>query len=327
MLPNKMNILFLTHSDPNYVPDFLLHGLRKLLGENVVDYPKKECLYSGMQSGNIPEIYRDPFWFPADNGKVNRDDIESRLKNNYFDYVVCDVRAQPLYQSIYDKLSGFEVKLVVIDGEDSPVEIKPGPFVVCRRESDGTDYSIPLPMALPEEIFNRIVSYSDNPKSHSIGFIGSVGKYLESRSILLGNLASYYPDSLLLSAPVSYDADVHSEERVGLDSYYDNLQRCRFVLTLRGKGYDTFRFWENTACNALHISEGMPLFIPNDFKDKLHIIRYSNIDQLRSIIDNQLEREQETTQMIQNSHQHLKEFHLTTSRATYFLDRIKSAFN
>jgi len=154
-----------------------------------------------------------------------------------------------------------------------------------------------------------------------------VGKYLESRSILLGNLASYYPDSLLLSAPVSYDADVHSEERVGLDSYYDNLQRCRFVLTLRGKGYDTFRFWENTACNALHISEGMPLFIPNDFKDKLHIIRYSNIDQLRSIIDNQLEREQETTQMIQNSHQHLKEFHLTTSRATYFLDRIKSAFN
>ena len=322
-----MKILFLTHSGPNYVPDFLLHGLRKLLGEKVVDYPKKECLYSGLQNGNHPEIYRDPFWFPADNDKINRDDIESKMKNKYFDYVVCDVRAQSLYQSIYDKLPGVRVKLVVIDGEDSPVKINPGSFVVCRRESDGTDYSIPLPMALPEEIFNRIASYGDNPKSYSIGFIGAVGKYLESRSTLIGKLASYYPDSLLRDAPVSYDADVHPDERVGLDSYYDNLQRCRVVLTLRGNGYDTFRFWENAACNALHLSEEMPLFIPNDYKDRLNIRRFSNIDQLRKIIDDQLANKQETDQMIQNSHQHLKDFHLTTSRATYFVDRIKRIFN
>jgi len=31
--------------------------------------------------------------------------------------------------------------------------------------------------------------------------------------------------------------------------------------------------------------------------------------------------------MIQNSHKHLKDYHLTTSRATYFVDRIKRAFN
>ncbi|MBT6050727.1 MAG: hypothetical protein HOG49_28325 [Candidatus Scalindua sp.] len=120
---------------------------------------------------------------------------------------------------------------MVIDGEDSPVEIRPGPFVVCRRKSDGTDYSIPLPMALPEEIFNRITLFSDNPKSHSIGFIGSVGKYLESMSTLIKNLASYYQDSFLLSAPVSYGEDFHPDERVDIYSYYDNLQRCRFVLT------------------------------------------------------------------------------------------------
>jgi hypothetical protein len=322
-----MKILFLTHSDPNYVPDFLLHGLRKLLGEKVVDYPKKECLYSGLQNGKHPEIYRDPFWFPADNDKINRDDIESKMKNKYFDYVVCDVRAQSLYQSICDKLPGVQVKLVVIDGEDFPVKINPGPFVVCRRESDGTDYSIPLPMALPEEIFNRIASFGDNPKSYSIGFIGAVGKYLESRSTLIGKLAYYYPDSLLQDTPVSYDADAHPDERVGLDSYYDSLQRCSVVLTLRGNGYDTFRFWENAACNALHLSEEMPLFIPNDFKDRLNIKRFSNIDQLRRIIDDQLANKQETEQMIQNSHQHLKDFHLTTSRATYFVDRIKCVFN
>ena len=321
-----MNILFLTHSYPNYVPDFLLHGLRKLLGEKVVDYPKKECLYSGLQNGKHPEIYYEPFWFPADNDNIDRDDIETRLKNKYFDYVICDVRAQSLYQSIYDKLSGVQVKLVVIDGEDFPVKINPGPFVICRRETDGTDYSIPLPMALPEEIFDRIVSYDDNPKSYSVGFLGSVGKQSESRYALIEKIAFYYPDSLLQVAPISESEDKHPDERVGLESYYDNLQRCSVVLTLRGAGHDTFRFWENAVCNALHVSEAMPLFIPDDFKDKRNIMRFSDIDQLRSIVDSHLSGRNETDQITQNSRQHLKDYHLTTKRATYFLDRIKSAF-
>ncbi|MFV1977447.1 MAG: glycosyltransferase [Candidatus Scalindua sp.] len=321
-----MNILFLTHSSPNYVPDFLLHGLRKLLGEKVVDYPKKECLYSGLQNGNHPEIYCDPFWFPADNGKIDRGDVESRLRNQYFDYVVCDVHALSLFNSMLDKLSGVQIKVVIIDGEDFPAKISPGSFVICRRETDGTDYSIPLPMALPEEIFNRISSYDDNPKSYSIGFLGSVGKYSESRYALIEKIASYYPDSLLQAAPVSESEDKHPDERVGLDSYYDKLQRCSVVLTLRGAGHDTFRFWENAACNALHVSEAMPLFIPNDFKDKQEIMRFSDIDQLRSIVDSHLSGSKEIDQIIQNSRQHLKDYHLTTKRAAYFLDRIKRAF-
>ncbi len=321
-----MNILFLTHSYPNYVPDFLLHGLRKLFGEKVVDYPKKECLYSGLQNGKHPEIYCEPFWFAADNDKIDRDDVETRLKNKYFDFLICDVRALSLLNSIFNKLSGIQIKVVIIDGEDFPVNINPGPFVICRRETDGTDYSIPLPMALPEEIFYRIVSYDDNPKSYSIGFLGSVGKQSESRYALIEKIASYYPDSLLQAAPISESEDKHPDERVGLDSYYDNLQRCNVVLTLRGAGYDTFRFWENAACNALHVSEAMPLLIPDDFKDKRNIMRFSDIDQLRSIIDSHLSGSKETDQIIQNSRQHLKDYHLTTKRATYFLDRIKSAF-
>jgi hypothetical protein len=43
-----MNILFLTHPYPNYGPDLLLHGLRKLLGPAVVDFPRKDCVYEGI---------------------------------------------------------------------------------------------------------------------------------------------------------------------------------------------------------------------------------------------------------------------------------------
>lgn len=322
-----MNILFLTDSSPNYLPDFLLHGLRKLFGETVVDYPKKECLYRGLQNGKHPEIYSEPFWFPADNNKIDRGDIETRLKNNFFDYLICDVRAFSLLKSIFNNLSNIQIKIVMIDGEDSPVNINPGSFVICRRETDGTDYCIPLPMALPDEIFNRIDSYTDNPKSYSIGFLGSVGKQCESRYALIEKLASCYPDALLQAVPISESEDRHPDERMGLDSYYDNLQKCRVVLTLRGAGYDTFRFWENAACNALHVSEEMPLFIPNDFKDKRDIMRFSDFDQLRGIIDSHLSGSKETDQIVQNSRQHLLDYHLTTKRATYFIDKIKRAFN
>lgn len=322
-----MNILFLTHSLPNYVPDFLLHGLRKLFGGKVVDYPKKECLYSGLQNGKHPEIYSEPFWFPAEDDRIDRYDVETRLKNKYFDYLICDVRAISLLNNIFKRLSGIQIKIVIIDGEDLPANIKPGSFVICRRETDGTDYSIPLPMALPEEIFHRIASYDDNPKSYSVGFLGSVGKQCEGRYALIEKVASYYPDSLLQATPVSESEDKHPDERVGLDSYYDNLQKCSVVLTLRGAGHDTFRFWENAVCNALHVSEEMPLFIPNDFKDKRDIMRFSDIDQLRIIIDNHLSGSKETDQIIQNSRQHLLDYHLTTGRATYFVDRIKRVFN
>ena len=43
-----MNILFFTHPYPNYVPDLLMHGLRKILGEQLVDYPRKTSVYEGV---------------------------------------------------------------------------------------------------------------------------------------------------------------------------------------------------------------------------------------------------------------------------------------
>ncbi|GJQ58189.1 MAG: hypothetical protein SCALA701_09900 [Candidatus Scalindua sp.] len=291
-----------------------------------MDYPKKECLYSGLQEGKHPEIYCDPFWFPDDNDKIDRGDVETKLRNRYFDYIISDVRSLSILNIILKKFSGMRFRVIIIDGEDLPVPINFGLFVICRRETDGTDYSIPLPMALPEEIFNRIASYDDNPKSYSIGFLGSAGKESDNRRELIEKIESYYPDTLLQATPISESEGKHPDERLGLDSYYDNLQRCSVVLTLRGAGYDTFRFWENAACNALHLSEEMTLFVPNDFKDKQHIMRFSNIDELRMIMDNCLANKDETDKVIQNSRQHLIDYHLTTKRATYFLDRVKRAF-
>ena len=65
-----MKLLFLTHPYPNYVPDLLLHGLRKLVGPTVVDYPRKDCVYDGVLGlGVCPPISSAPVGFHRTAGR------------------------------------------------------------------------------------------------------------------------------------------------------------------------------------------------------------------------------------------------------------------
>lgn len=317
-----MNILFVTHSYPNYVPDLLLHGLRKVFGPAVVDYPRKDCVYQGVLGlGVCPEDQLCPGWFPADTGQIDREDIPHKVKSGYFNYVVCDIRAVSFLNK---EFAGWPDGLVIIDGEDSPTEIPPGKYIICRRETDGTDFSIPLPMALPEEILNWIASYDSIPKRYSIGFLGSAQD--DRRRQIIETIAKHFPDALLQTSIIPKETDPSPAGRIGRDEYYRQLQKCRILLSLPGAGYDTFRFWENAACNAVHVSTLMPLFIPHDFESHTHIFRVGTMDKFRVIVDQILENNQDSNDVVQKARHHLVKFHLTSGRAKYFLDKIKNAF-
>ena len=318
-----MKILFVTHAYPNYVPDLLLHGLRKLLGSAVVDYPRKDCLYEGILGlGLCPDDQRCPGWFPDDSGQVDRSDIWSKVEKGYFDAVVCDLRATPLLAS---HLKGWPRHSVVVDGEDHAQRVASGPYIVCRRETDGSDYSIPLPMALPEELLHWITHYDGLAKTYSVGFLGST--HDGARKRLLESLARYYPDALFQATAVPCDNQPLPAGRFGRDDYYRYLQQCRIVLSLAGAGYDTFRFWENAAVNAVHAAAAMPLFIPDDFVSGNEILRFETAEDLRRRIDALFSVEEKSKEMILQGRQKLVSSHLTTHRATYFIDRIRKVFD
>ena len=316
-----MNILFLTHPHPNYVPDLLLHGLRKLLGPSVVDFPRKESLYRGQLLGVCPENQLCPGLFPEGDWQVDRQDLPAKIARGHFTYIISDVRAFPILRGM---VSQAPRGLVLVDGEDSPVRIPPGPYLVCRRETDGSDGSIPLPMALPEELLRWIASYDALPKSHSVGFLGCASGALAERQAIIAEIAEHYPDSLLRATAVPSANDPFPAGRMGRDDYYRALQQCRIVLNLRGAGYDTFRFWENVACNAVHISQKMPILIPDDFQEDRHLLRFSDADDLRRRIDLVLGGQVNTREIIQAGRAHLIAHHLTTQRAAYLLDRLKT---
>jgi hypothetical protein len=318
-----MKILFITHAYPNYVPDLLLHGLRKLMGPDVVDYPRKDCLYKGVLGlGVCPEDQLCPQWFPDDtNSRIDRGDVWQKALRGNFDMVVADWRAWPV---VTQKLNGYSGPLAVIDGEDRPVKIKPGPYVVFRRETWGTDMSIPMPMALPEEIYNWIIQYDGLPKKYTVGFLGSTLDGVRLR--IVEAIARWYPDSLFAATSMPSKNNPKPAGRESRDSYYQALQSCRFVLNLAGGGYDTFRFWENAACNSLQITQTMPLVIPDDFRDQDHLLRFGSIDELRMKIDAVVQDSDTMKSMVAASRHHLINHHLTIHRANYFIQCMANAY-
>lgn len=320
---SDLSVLFMTHPYPNYVPDLLLHGLRKLLGPALVDYPRKESLYRGELMGVTPDNQLCPNWFPPDDGMIDRDDMPAKISRGYFRYIICDARAAGFLQRGDTQLPP---GMVVVDGEDFPMKIPPGPYAICRRETDGSDFSIPLPMALPEEILRWIQSYDSMPKAYSVGFLGSFSEFCEERKDIAHEIARRYPDSLLRTTTVPSGEDPNPEGRFGRNDYYMNLQKCRVVLNLRGAGADTFRFWENAACNAVHLSQRMSLYIPDDFVEGRHILRFSTSDELYRAVDAVLENTMDTDRMIREGREHLAKFHTTTARARYLLDRLENVF-
>ncbi|HJP18512.1 MAG TPA: glycosyltransferase [Nitrospinota bacterium] len=135
-----------------------------------------------------------------------------------------------------------------------------------------------------------------------------------------------YADALFNISEIPSNLELSQEGRLSRNDYYRSLQECRIVLSLPGNGNDTFRFRENAACNAVHVSPKVPLYTPNNFVEEKQIFRFINIEKLKRIVGNILDSVVKSDEIIQEGRNHLIKFHLSTKRARYFLDRIEKAF-
>jgi hypothetical protein len=93
-LKNKKNIKILMLSgmigyrNVNYTRELLSIGLRKILNENFIEYPKINVIYKNCK--NIKKYIGKGFTYGGilDDININRDDIENRIKNKEFDIII-----------------------------------------------------------------------------------------------------------------------------------------------------------------------------------------------------------------------------------------------
>src|ERR1041385_4456992 len=83
-------ILFLTPGHEDYLADSLLHGLRALLGADVVDFPKAEFLYESYPAERRGDLYGRGFslYGLLPEAPTDRNRVFERARGGEFDLIV-----------------------------------------------------------------------------------------------------------------------------------------------------------------------------------------------------------------------------------------------
>ena len=118
-----MNILMTKSWEaPEYLDDGLLHGLRRLFGDRVVDYPRMWHMYAdSFGPGKVDQttiVGRGyTLYGMMDDSTVDRTDIEQKIRNQYFDLIIMHSWYPSLLMNLILETTPVR-RIVWIDGRD-----------------------------------------------------------------------------------------------------------------------------------------------------------------------------------------------------------------
>jgi hypothetical protein len=117
-----MRILYFRSPATDYLADSLLHGLRRLLGAGVVDYPKHDLMYCNCPLEFAKRIHGKGFtlYRLLEDISVDRTQIGPKLQAGYFDLVVISNIWMGFGTLVDWWPELLATKTVILDGCDSP---------------------------------------------------------------------------------------------------------------------------------------------------------------------------------------------------------------
>ncbi len=210
-----MKILYLSGGEmPDYQCDMLFHGLRELLGPEVVDARRLWYMYRSEVTPEIKQrLYGRGFTVYGRLGEVavDREDLRAKVEARYFDYVI--------YGSAWRNLDGFDLvrrnypasRIAFIDGEDGPMLRGDllGLGLYFKREcTRAMRQCLPIGFAIPKDAVRRSVP----------------AKTKALATVIPGRLETY----------------VFDDEQ----AYYDDYATSMVAITTKKAGWDCLRHYE-----------------------------------------------------------------------------------
>lgn len=253
-------VLFLTPGHEDYLADGLLHGLRTLLGTDVVDFPKAEFLYDSYPADRRGALYGHGFslYGLLPDLPTDRNRVFERARDGEFDLIV--------FADIWSTFGVF-------------TELAPTTAHTPMAVLDGADRQEPYPYA---GVWWRKPAWWTLPRAHTRAtyfkreltpLTGWFRSYLTIPPALASRLPSIramreisfsLPAEKLISDPApskrellaSHVVDPEVAARLGVGTsyaftdehdYYADLRAARFGVTVKRAGWDCLRHYEQAA--------------------------------------------------------------------------------
>jgi hypothetical protein len=301
-------VLFVTPGFEDYLSDGILHGLRRLLGGDVVDYPKQDVLYEGgagfVRGGGFT------LYGLLDDEPLDRHRALFRAEEGEFDLVVFgDIwRTFGLFTEWGPRLAG-RVPMAVLDGSD---RVEPYPWsgfwwrrrawwglprahtraTVFKREITPWTGWFRSYLLLPPPLAARTVRWL-RPTSFSVPAEKIVGAPPPKDR----DFATHVVDAQL--APLVGGATSHVF--AGEDAYRADLQRARFGVTTKREGWDCLRHYEIAANGAVPCFRDLhrkpATCAPHGLADGVNCLAYSApralLDRVAALSDDEYARLQD----------------------------------
>jgi hypothetical protein len=333
-----VRLLFLAGRDPDYLQDALFHGLVALLGaDNVVEYPENARFHGGLLAD--PRLPMLSFDFP----RVARGDLRELVASadaiviaSLRDSVVAEVR-QVL------ELRG-SIPTVFVDGEDDPYVRGIASRVDLYFKRETLRRSIRLRARMPARRLYHRRRYPErwrDPLRREIavarpgavvplpfGIVDVDFVPRAERDVDIAFLASpTSPERVDVAGALRElerdDAVVQSATAANLPwtDYIELLSRSRIAVSVRGLGFDTYRYWEIPYAGALLLSETPRTVIPDNFVDGREAI-FAPVERLAERARELLS--QDTSAVAEAGREKLLARHTSVQRAATVLERLQA---
>lgn len=245
------NVLFLTESREDYLADSLLHGLISL-GLEVIDYPRKDVLYSGGKASSTTSKFGVrghgfTLYGLLDDRDIDRSFVTQRLEAGWFDLVVIGQIWRQWGQLLDMAPLLQRVPVVLLDGDDDvrlfhrsgtrirrygwqPFPIRSGLCFYLKRElivetnHCSLCHVMPASFSIPAEKIRPVNIEGKN-------------QYLASHCVDI---------EVAKACDLQTSYAFASEE-----AYYADLSASLFAVTTKRGGWDCLRHYEIAAAGAL----------------------------------------------------------------------------
>jgi hypothetical protein len=111
---------------------------------------------------------------------------------------------------------------------------------------------------------------------------------------------------------------------LSMDEYVREVRRHWICIAPRGSGWDTYRYWEIPYLGSVLLCQNHPLKIDNDFVHGESCLRFSNVDEAKSLIERFLQNKDKLSYIAKKGRELVMKKHLSIHRTMKVYETLNS---